>query len=356
MNQIILQKQTLRRLNATLLHRQVSEIMESGLQFGGRRGWFLSRPIDSLIQPKINPEGGWIYQIEISLERDPPSDKEEAEFTKIKDTIAKVAPTKGSWFIPGYTPKGNTLTTLNGIDVIAEINIDKGLHFANLFGLDPQIDVLLAALQIAKDTNYTKRYHTVLYGSPGGGKSEILRGVKDMAGENGVIELDGTQSTAAGAINLLMNTDILPPILIIEEIEKVSDASFMWLLGVLDGRAEIRKVTNWGVSQRKLPCVCIATVNDLDLFQSRHSGALASRFAHKLYCPRPTEEILRRILLREVLSINGNLEWVEPAIRYCVDIEKTTDPRRFVACCLTGRDQLLTGQFQANLIACRNKE
>lgn len=347
---ITLEKVTLRRVNPSLLRRQVEEILEKGLK---GKNWGVDH-IPAFIDPTVTNDG-YKYEVNVLIQRNSESANEVRELASIKDTLFKVAPKIGGWSLPGHTPN-NSPITLNNVDMIADIVIDRGTHFDNLYGLDAQIEVLLAALQIAKDSHYIKRFHTVLHGSPGGGKSEIIRGIKAMVGEQGAIELDGTQSTAAGAINLLMNADILPPILIIEEIEKVQDSCFMWLLSALDGRAEIRKVTNWGVRQRKLPVVCIATVNDLELFQSRHSGALASRFAHKLYCPRPTEETLRRILKREVDSISGNPAWVEPSIRYCMDIEKTTDPRRFVACCLTGRDQLLTGEFQANLIACHHND
>lgn len=228
-------------------------------------------------------------------------------------------------------------------------------YFEHLYGLDPQISIVLSALQVAKDTDYKKRYHSVLWGKPGCGKSEILHGIKKMAGEGNVIEFDGTQTTAAGAIRMLVDAPVIPPVLIIEEIEKVPDAPFLWLLSALDGRTEIRKTTIRGTIQRKVPFVCVATVNDLELFESRHDGAMASRFSHKVYCPRPNKETLRRILTREIESMDGNMDWIDPALEYCVHVENNTDPRRVIAVCLTGRDDLLTGKFQKNLAACQPK-
>jgi hypothetical protein len=140
-----------------------------------------------------------------------------------------------------------------------------------------------------------------------------------------------------------------------EEIEKVPDAPFLWLLSALDGRTEIRKTTIRGTIHRKVPFVCVATVNDLELFESRHDGAMASRFSHKIYCPRPNAATLRKILMREIESMDGDPNWVEPALRYCIDVENNTDPRRVIAVCLTGRDDLLTGKFQDNLKACMPK-
>lgn len=351
-----LERVALRRSHISITRRQVEEIVERGL--GGDRGrqFKLAKPIPLAIDPTADAQLGWVYKLELEFEHTGKGDPEK-QFNVVKDMMSKAAPSKGNWCVIGHTPTaGPAIITLNGVDAIADVNVEREHHFDHLYGLDAQIEILLAALKTAKDTNYAKRFHCVLYGKPGCGKSEILRGVKHMVGQEGVIELDGTQTTAAGAINILMEAAVLPPLLIIEEIEKVPDAAFMWLLGALDGRAEIRKVNNNGVRQRKMPFVCAATVNDLSLFKSRHEGAMASRFAHSIYCPRPSEEILRRILRREADSIQGNPDWIEPAIRYCIDKENTTDPRRVIAVCLTGRDKLLSGEFQKNLIACSHKD
>lgn len=346
---ITLEKTTLRRINPALLRRQIEEILEKGLK---GKNWGVDH-IPSFIDPSVTGNG-YKYEVNVLIQRNSDSPNEARELMSIKDIIFKIAPKSGGWSLPGYTPNSGLITT-NNIDIIADIPIEKGMHFANLYGLDSQIDVLLSSLQVAKDTKYEKRFHVCLHGKPGCGKSAILQATKEMVGEQGVIEFDGTQTTAAGAISVLMSADILPPLLIIEEIEKVPDAAFMWLLSALDGRAEIRKITNWGTQQRKMPFVCVATVNDLKLFESRHDGAMASRFAHKLYCPRPTEEIVRRVLRREVDSMSGDPSWIEPALRYCVDKEGNLDPRRIIAVCLTGREKLLDGSFQRDLWNCQFK-
>ena len=353
---ITLERIAQRRSNASITRRQIDDIIERALASSRGRQFKLLTEIPQEIIPEL-VDGAWHYKLDLVFEHTGRGNAE-IQFNNVKDAIFKTAPSKGNWFlVGGYTPTGPNLVAFNDdTDVIAEVTVDRSTHFDHLYGLDAQIDVLLAALQTAKDTNYKKRFHSVLYGKPGCGKSEILRGVKHMVGEEGVIEFDGTQTTAAGAIATLIDAAIVPPLLIIEEIEKVPDAAFMWLLGALDGRAEIRKITARGVLHRKVPFVCAATVNDLDLFKSRHEGAMASRFAHKIYCPRPGEEILRRILWREVESIEGDPAWIEPAIRFCMDSEQTTDPRRAIAVCLTGRDGLLTGKFQADLRACQHKE
>jgi hypothetical protein len=352
---VTLERVAQRRSNAAIIRRQIDDILNRALASSRGKQFKLATQVPETIEPTL-VNGDWYYKLDLVFEHIGRGNAD-VQFNNVKDAIFKAAPSKGNWCLAGgYTPTGPNLVAINGdTDVIAEVTIDRGTHFDHLYGLDAQIDVLLSALQVAKDTNYTKRFHSVLYGKPGCGKSEILRGVKNMVGEEGVIEFDGTQTTAAGAIATLMESAIVPPLLIIEEIEKVPDAAFMWLLGALDGRAEIRKVTARGVSHRKVPFVCAATVNDIELFKSRHEGAMASRFAHKIYCPRPTAEILRRILLREIKGVQGNPEWIQPAIDYCMKEENNTDPRRVIAVCLTGRDKLLTGEFQSNLKACREE-
>jgi len=351
---ISLERIAQRRSNASITRRQIEDIVGRALASSRGKQFKLVTQIPDMIEPSLQSEG-WVYRIELEFEHTGRGEPDK-QFNAVKDAVHKAAPSKGNWYIVGgHTMSGPNIGVFNETEAIAEVTIERGNHFDGLYGLDPQIDVLLSALQTAKDTNYTKRFHSVLYGKPGCGKSEILRCVKRMVGEEGVIEFDGTQTTAAGAIAILQEAATVPPFLIVEEIEKVPDQAFMWLLGALDERAEIRKVTARGVIHRKVPFVCAATVNDIDLFKKRNEGAMASRFAHKLYCPRPGAEILRRILRREVASMQGNEEWIEPAIEYCMKVEGETDPRRAIAVCLTGRDKLLTGEFQANLKACREE-
>src|SRR6185436_5512742 len=302
---VTLERVAQRRSNPSITRRQIDDILDRALASSRGKQFKLITEIPTEIIPTL--EGNeWHYKLEIEFEHIGRGDPDQ-QFNNVKDAIFKTAPSKGNWSLTGgYIPSGPNLQIFNETDVIAEVNVDRGTHFDQLYGLDPQIDVLLSALQVAKDTNYKKRFHTVLYGKPGGGKSEILRSIKQMIGQEGCMEFDATSTTAAGAIASLLDCAVVPPVLIIAEIEKTPDASFMWLLSALDGRAEIRKVNARGVFHRKVPFVCFATVNDLELFKSRHAGAMSSRFSHHIYCPRPSETVLRRILQREIESINGN--------------------------------------------------
>ena len=177
-----------------------------------------------------------------------------------------------------------------------------------------------------------------------------------MFGDEAVLEYDATSTTQAGAIKDLANREVIPQLLIVEEIEKTDENSLRWLLSVLDHRAEIRK-TNYRESvQREVKLLCIATVNDFALFQKLMYGALASRFAHKIYCPRPDEAILTKILTREIERVEGGrLEWIKPAIKYAL-AHDMNDPRQVTAICLSGGDQLLDGSYQEMLRSCAGPE
>jgi hypothetical protein len=55
---------------------------------------------------------------------------------------------------------------------------------------------------------------------------------------------------------------------------------------------------------------------------------------------------MKQILLREVRSINGKEEWIEPTLNFCVDELGVNDPRAIIPICLCGRDKLLDGTYQ----------
>ena len=124
------------------------------------------------------------------------------------------------------------------------------------------------------------------------------------------------------------------------------------MLGVMDFRAEVRQLKfRSGLAQRQVKLLCLATVNDMGLFNEMMDGALASRFSHKIFCPRPSRETLTKILEREVEKNKGDKAWINPTLDYCLDVEKINDPRRIITVCLCGREKLLTGEYQTMLTA-----
>lgn len=230
-----------------------------------------------------------------------------------------------------------------------KIPADWGAHFEHLYGLESHIERVRLALDAGITSYYRNRFHCALIGPPGCGKSDICETLIEMLGEDAVMRFDGTSTTAAGAIKELSETEILPRIVVIEEIEKAPEASMQFLLGILDMRAEIRKVTARKNIQRDTKLIAIATVNDLALFRKLQSGALASRFMNQIHFKRPSRETLALILTREVRKIDGDPAWIGPTLDFC-DEHSIDDPRNVIAICLCGRDALLDGSYQKMLL------
>lgn len=245
-------------------------------------------------------------------------------------------------------------STISDIKDIGNVSIDPKDYFDHIYGRSDQIKIIQSAILAGKESDWQNRFHCVLFGPPGCGKTDLLASTGQMLGKenSAYLKLDATSTTEAGAQRILLEAAHIPPVLIVEEVEKTDEKSLRWLLGILDHRAEIRK-TNFhiGTKARNVKMLCLATVNDLNLFKKVMSGALASRFAHEIYCPRPDRIILEKILEREVSKVNGKKEWIEPTLQYCYDEKGVNDPRKIVPICLCGRDSLLDGSYQKSLTA-----
>ncbi len=229
-------------------------------------------------------------------------------------------------------------------------------EFNGIFDREPQIRTVLSSIKSFLATNGKRRNHVLLYGLPACAKTQILLRLKDILGEGAVIRLDATSTTSAGIYKLFFDTlagEDVPPFVFIEEIEKtVEDALRVWL-GALDDRGELRKM-NYNMNQKRdINILCLATANDKELFDKlmggsvKRPGALSSRFVNQLYCPRPTEAVLRMILRRDISKFGGNEDWIEPCIKLSNELN-TNDPRKVLAF-LDGGDRLLEGTYQDDI-------
>lgn len=381
---ITLYKSSQRSLSQEVLSKQVRYALDRAL--GGNRGrvWEAKGVVSGAGDPQA---GEHLYQAVLKFKREGRAiseAQEDRQFEKIKHIVERAVRGKG-WSLNGDSPSRKQLTLCPkcggrvnwqgfcescdehiGIEpktkeeqnyapiqpMAIKSGVDRHDYFGHLYNLDAQIDLVLSAVEEYKRSEFSNRFHCVLYGEPACGKTEILRSLTKMLGQDAVMHFDATSTTAAGAKQLLIESASIPPVLCIEEIEKADEVSLRWLLGVLDYRAEVRMVKfRSGLAQREVKLLCLATVNDLPLFKRMMDGALASRFSHKIYCPRPGREVLRRILEREIACHGGDARWIEPALDYCLDVEGTNDPRRVITVCLCGRERLLDGTYQRTLKA-----
>lgn len=234
-----------------------------------------------------------------------------------------------------------------------EIPEDFESNFDHLYGLDSHIARIKGALEIAQISMFANRYHVALIGAPGCGKSDICETLAEVLGEDSVMKFDATATTAAGAIKQLDEAEILPRVLVVEEIEKVSAEALSFLLALMDMRGEIRKTTAKKSIVKDTKILVIATVNNHELFDNMLAGALSSRFSNKLWFKRPAREILHKILAREIAKLDGDEGWIDPVLSYAEE-KNITDPRMLSALCLCGRDGWLDGSF-AKMLADTDK-
>lgn len=304
------------------------------------------------------PEDRNVYRTEMYLKvtfEHPERKPDNRIFQSICRTIDTRASTHkfGRWQLtevdhqPYETPDDNAVPLAKDFVGYTDVTIpdDYEDHFSHLYGLESHVTRIKRAFQIGAQSDWLFRYHCALIGPPGCGKSDICGTIKRMLGEDAVLEFDATATTAAGAIKELAEREILPRILIVEEIEKADEKALTFLLALLDQRSEIRKTTARETIQRDTKLFCIATVNNTELFEKLAAGALASRFANKVFFRRPDRAQLKMILEREVRKIGGDEAWIDPTLDYADSIG-LTDPRAVTAICLCGRDMLVTGEYQ----------
>ena len=349
-HKLVVEKRSLRQLNPHIIRRQLARLVLRALAGKRRRqGWKLE---GGLRVPSPLKEGeGWLYRAILKFERRGRKVKPEVVQRQF-DVIQKIVETAGNargWTLPGKNrqPSNQTPAPTPPYMPIPQLPADFGGCFDHIYDRDAQIGIVWQAIKAAVESGFQNRNHCALFGPPACGKSEILLGFKKLLGADAVMQFDATSTTEAGARRELRQLANIPPILLVEEIEKTDERSLRWLLGVLDTRGEIRGLNFRDASfQRDVKLLCLATANDMEKFNDVMSGALASRFANKVRCPRPSSEVLERILQREVQKIGGNPAWIAPALDYCLNSEKSTDPRRAIAICLCGQHKLLSGEYQ----------
>lgn len=337
-----------KKLDPDFLADDVRKIMDKAVTKGRQsKGWKVRAEYNNWKPIKVGD--ALTYRVDLSLTCKPLRERKaeliENEFHEIRSIIDKTGKSLQ------WASVASVAASPGREAEYADVKIEKNWanHFSHVYDRQDQIEIVLSAIRAGYESNWENRFHVVLHGPPACGKTEIMSCVKSMIGADGYMEYDATATTQAGAIKDLDERIELPRLMVVEELEKVDEGSLRWMLSVLDHRAEIRKTTYRGVIQRSTKLLCLATVNDYELFGKMMYGALASRFAHHVYCPRPSRKILQRILDREVQKEKGDARWIKPAIDFC-EQHGITDPRKATAICLCGREKLLTGEYQKRLV------
>jgi hypothetical protein len=248
---------------------------------------------------------------------------------------------------------------LNGTDE----EIEEQESFKGIYGRAAQIRTAMAVLNSAFTTKMQRRHNILFWGYPGCAKSHLVNGIKALLGENAVLELDSTSTTKPGIEKIFLNglETGIPPVVVMEEIEKTDESALRVWLSALDERREIRKL-NFNVAKvRKIDILCIATANDKVAFDKMFRagnqdgrGALSSRFTKQIYVPRPDRAIMERILERDIKEFGGNPDWITPCLDLA-DVLGTNDPREVLGM-LVGGDRLLDDSYQGDIMTIHNQE
>lgn len=350
---VVLTRATLKKVNDAKIKDQIDFLIGRALGGSRGRGWTFSI---SRAEEPISRGNKWVFSRKITFKKTSGHDRAEDKqwqsivaFLKKTGEGAKFG--SAPWKIEGLSG-APILTDSEKPDsekTYGEVQTDPGNYFEHIYDRDSPIKIIHGAILAAKHSDFTNRFNCVLFGPPGCGKSELLLSTGKMLGPEGeaYIKIDATSTTEAGILKLLFDLPVVPPVLIVEEIEKADEKALRWLLGVADTRGEIRK-TNFriGHQAKNVKMLVLATANDMELFQRLMFGALASRFPNKIHCSRPSRAILRKILEREVKVVNGKTEWIEPTLVFCNDLLQWDDPRTLIPICLCGGDSLLDGSYQ----------
>ncbi len=373
--QLVVERRLKRRVEQSRVTRQIQRLC--ALAMKGRRGKGWTFGLSGRIREPKFVGGVWVYRVKIIFETTTNRATVVHKWPAIAKRFAEagtasglaVAPWRviqpeGFCGVPGdvsrpqsEAPRGSQLAEQP--KTLGKIHLDGECAFDKIFGREPHIRLIRDAIRLATETNWQKRMHTLLFGPPGSGKSEILRALASTLGEENEAYkwFDAPTMTRAGAVEVLMKSTTIPPVLFLEEVEKVEEQALRRLLGVMDTRGVIRR-TNYRVGDeaRNVRMLVVATANDPAVLRSQMSGALFSRFQNRIYCAPPDRDVMRKILEREVREINGKMEWVELALRFAYDEQGLRNPRDIIATLSLGRDRLLDNSFQRDRQETREPE
>ncbi len=233
--------------------------------------------------------------------------------------------------------------------------------FNGIYEREEHVRLIHDSFRTYAATRGQKTSHVLLYGEPAAAKTSLFERFKDLYEQGSdidrVVFLDAQTMTKAGLEDWLLGKaeeGSLPEVVVVEELEKQDEKILLPLISVM-GSGYVMK-TNARVGRRveQIRLVVWGTCNNVERLKKFHDGALWSRFTHKLPCRRPSREVMRKILLREIEARQGNPAWAQLALTLGYDELQTTDPREIIGL-LDGGDRLLTGEYQRDYLAVHRK-
>lgn len=206
------------------------------------------------------------------------------------------------------------------------LNFDPSGFFDHLIDREPHVNIVTSAIAAMIASGLKSRFHVLVTGPEGAGKTDFLRAVANMVGEGNYKFIDGPADAPRQ-----LNTAV--PIVLVDDLDRFSDDRFNWLPNAM------------------AQSLVIASASSLDKLSTRLSGAVMKQFVMRAPMPAPDVDLLTRILQRDIKTVQGDTKWIEPAINYCILRDGKLLPQRVRAVCLTGRNGLLDSTFQKSLDA-----
>lgn len=273
----------------------------------------------------------------------------------------------------------------DGMVTYADVSMpdDWRAYFQDIYDADAQVNMVVRKMRRVIEADFEYRDHCLLVGPPGAAKSFTLMLAAKMFPAEAVLKIDGTAMTSAGIIELLKEIPVMPRFIFVEEIDKANNDAVAVLLGIMDKHGEIRKTVFKNNVQRECRACVFATANNGEKIAKMQEGALASRFGNAVTYTRPNEAGLRRILHRELNGYGIQMclkpiitkrsdgtevstecgkckpcktrnQWIDITLEWCKDHRKematdTLDPRFVIQMCVTGQDELVSGEYQRDL-------
>jgi len=223
-----------------------------------------------------------------------------------------------------------------------------------VIGLDAHTSRMMRPLRVAIGTDWEERHNTLLVGVPACGKSELMRRLKRMVGNDAVLEVDATSTTAKGLQDILAERAIMPRVLLVEEIEKGSKELHEVLLSIMDTRGEIRKVTARGKIMQECRMVTVCTANDIEKFKASASGAIASRTDNVINFQAASRDTMFTVVVNRMKNLGLSDTKAAQIVNKVLDYAEGTDmwdTRSLISLAQCGGEDWLNGEYQKELEA-----
>lgn len=355
--QLHVSKKSQNNLSATILSKHVKEISEATKNRQQANG--IQVLAEEIVTTKT--DDGFTYSFLLKLAR--PIQRSEGQARKAMEAAIKFisrAAEARQWTAKDEADVQESKSIAEDrppftVPELTQENINK--YFKGIYDRESHLRIINDSVVNAVKTNFNDRQHVLLYGMPAVAKTVLVKRFKSMYEDGSDIErvaiINSTTTSRAGLENWLLEKSkdkILPEIIFFDEIEKQPETNIYCLLSVMDEIGLIMKTNSRiGRQQEIAKPLIISSCNDEQRLKSIMSGALWSRFAFKLFCPRPNRDLMHQILINQLMDRKEkgeqvNLKWADIVIEYAFDKRKETDPR-FVKALLAGRERLEDGSF-----------